>query len=331
MPKVSVIVPIYGVEEYIERCAISLFEQTLHDIEYIFVNDCTKDKSIAVLNDVISRYPSRNPYIKIISHEINKGLSAARNTGLYHSSGEYIMHVDSDDYVEHDLVESCVNKQYETGADIVFVDRDFIYADLIKTNYLKSCDDITEWRIQLLSGAFPHTVWGCLINKKLYTQNEILAIEGLHQGEDFAVMGRLAYHVKKVAIISRTLYHYLIRTDIYKYNPQIVKDTYYSWSVVENYYKLQKDYELYEDVLRKRLLSFYSWQIMCWARTAVNDISAAELIQKTFPPIGSLSEIPIRKRIVLFLFKYKAYPLLNIYTKIARVAQRILKRRGSEL
>lgn len=59
MPKVSVVIPVYGVEKYIERCARSLFEQTLDDIEYIFVNDCTKDRSIDILNSVINDYPAR--------------------------------------------------------------------------------------------------------------------------------------------------------------------------------------------------------------------------------------------------------------------------------
>lgn len=69
MLKVSVIVPIYGVEKYIERCARSLFEQTLDDIEYIFVDDCSPDKSIEILNAVIADYPQKIPYIKIIQHK----------------------------------------------------------------------------------------------------------------------------------------------------------------------------------------------------------------------------------------------------------------------
>ena len=65
MPKVSVVIPVYGVEKYIERCARSLFEQTLDDIEYIFVNDCTKDRSIDILNEVINDYPARKQQIRM--------------------------------------------------------------------------------------------------------------------------------------------------------------------------------------------------------------------------------------------------------------------------
>ena len=73
IPKVSILVPIFNVSSFIERCAVSLFEQTFEDIEYIFVNDCTPDNSIEVLNNVIQRYPNRQAQIRIINHENNKG------------------------------------------------------------------------------------------------------------------------------------------------------------------------------------------------------------------------------------------------------------------
>ena len=88
MPKVSVIVPVYGVEKYIERCARSLFEQTLDDIEYIFVDDCSPDRSIEILNQVIGEYPGRKDQVQIIHHASNQGLALARQTGLKAATGE---------------------------------------------------------------------------------------------------------------------------------------------------------------------------------------------------------------------------------------------------
>ena len=96
--KVSICVPVYGVEKYIERCAISIFEQTYTNLECIFVNDCTKDNSIKILYNVIERYPQRREKIRIIQHDCNRGLAAARNTALEAASGDYILHVDSDNY-----------------------------------------------------------------------------------------------------------------------------------------------------------------------------------------------------------------------------------------
>ena len=76
MPKVSVIVPVYNVENYMERCAVSLFEQTLDDIEYLFIDDCTPDHSIEILRATLERYPSRRERVRIISMASNSGLPA---------------------------------------------------------------------------------------------------------------------------------------------------------------------------------------------------------------------------------------------------------------
>ena len=78
--KVSILVPIYGVEKYIEQCAISLFSQTYEDVEYIFVNDCTPDNSISILEKVLANYPERKSQTKIINHPENRGLGAGRKT-----------------------------------------------------------------------------------------------------------------------------------------------------------------------------------------------------------------------------------------------------------
>ena len=82
MEKVSILVPVYNVEKYISKCAISLFEQTYSNIEYVFVNDCTKDRSIDVINNILLNYPARQGQVKIIEHEKNKGVAAARNTAV---------------------------------------------------------------------------------------------------------------------------------------------------------------------------------------------------------------------------------------------------------
>lgn len=104
---ISVIVPIYGVEKYIERCARSLFEQTYRDVEYIFVNDCTKDNSIFILKRVLHDYPNLN--VTIINKKRNEGLPQARKTGILASHGEYVINFDSDDWVDRD----CLRFMYE--------------------------------------------------------------------------------------------------------------------------------------------------------------------------------------------------------------------------
>ena len=91
MKKISLLIPIYGVENYIEQCARSLFSQSYTSIEYIFVDDCTKDRSIEILQSVMEDYPDRKEDILLIRHEHNKGLGAARRTAFEAATGEYIM------------------------------------------------------------------------------------------------------------------------------------------------------------------------------------------------------------------------------------------------
>lgn len=110
-PKVSVIIPVYGVERYIEQCARSLFSQTMRDgIEYIFVDDCSPDKSIEILEDILREYPHREPQVKIIRHTENQGIGGTRRTGVKNATGEYIIHCDSDDWVEPDMYEMLYGK-----------------------------------------------------------------------------------------------------------------------------------------------------------------------------------------------------------------------------
>lgn len=106
MPKVSVIVPVYGVEKYIEKCARSLFQQTLEDMEYIFINDCTPDNSMVALQKVLSDFPAREKQVKIINLENNSGQAAVRKIGVQNASGDFIIFCDSDDWVD-----TCMYKQ----------------------------------------------------------------------------------------------------------------------------------------------------------------------------------------------------------------------------
>ncbi len=206
--KISLLVPIYGVEKYIERCAVSLFEQTYPDIEYVFVNDCTKDNSISILKDVIVRYPDRKSQIRIIEHDLNKGLGAARNTAVAAATGEFLMHVDSDDYIDLDCVEKCVKKQEATEADIVCVNA---YKQLANYTILMTNGTFAsskEHCLTLLKRKTQVNVWGKLIRTDLYKRNQIFVEEGVNMGEDYQVTGKLMYYANKTAVVDEFLYHY---------------------------------------------------------------------------------------------------------------------------
>lgn len=206
--KVSVIVPIYKVEKYIERCARSLFEQTLKDIEYIFVDDCGNDRSIDILQNILKEYPERNEAVKIIHHERNKGLPAARATGIKLANGEYIIHCDSDDWVETDMYETLYDAAKNEDADFVWCD--FIDEFPGKSNYRKE-ENTTDPEIlikDILRGKNHGTVCNKLVRRELYTENDIRPLEGVNIWEDLYLSVNILLHAKKIAYVNKGLYHY---------------------------------------------------------------------------------------------------------------------------
>jgi glycosyltransferase involved in cell wall biosynthesis len=115
--KISVIIPVYNVENYIRECLNSIVNQTIgiENIEVIVVNDCTPDNSM----DIVEEYAEKYSSIKIIEHEINQGLGPARNTGLKHATAEYISFIDSDDFISENTYEICLYKFERYNCDFV--------------------------------------------------------------------------------------------------------------------------------------------------------------------------------------------------------------------
>lgn len=253
-PKVSILVPVYGVAQFIERCAVSLFEQTFVDIEYIFINDCTPDNSITILEHVITRYPHRKPRVRIVQHKNNRGLAAARNTGVQNATGEYILHVDSDDYLEVNMVELLYNKAIEEDADLVFCDYILDFKNSSKKVEQVWDSDKQEFIKRILSASSAPSIWNKLSKKSLYTDYGIQAIEGINLGEDFLVVPKLLYHSKKVAKVSEFLYHYnLTNPNSYtkNFSKKNINDVLLVLEQLENFFEEKLDYTLYRESLLK--------------------------------------------------------------------------------
>lgn len=206
--KVSVIIPVYKVEKFIGRCARSLMEQTLTNVEYIFVDDASPDGSIGVLRQVLAGYPERSSHVRILTHPENKGLPAARNTGLAVAQGEYIFHCDSDDFVEPDMLEQLYCKATETDADIVWCDWYLTFEKSERYMKQPAYDTPLEALKAMLGGAMKYNVWNKLIRRSLYVENGITFPTGYGMGEDMTIMLLFAY-AQKVAYLPHAFYHYV--------------------------------------------------------------------------------------------------------------------------
>ena len=205
--KVSVIIPIYRVEEYISRCVKSLMSQTLQDVEFIFVDDATPDSSMERLNDVLALFPNKRPFIKIIRHEKNKGLPAARNSGMAIANGDYIYHCDSDDYLEADALQEMYECAVKNNADIVWCDYYMTYPETERYFHQPSYDSPEAACKGMLSGCMKYNVWNKLVRQSLYNDHNVTFPSGYSMGEDLTMI-KLFTFANSVSNVSKASYHY---------------------------------------------------------------------------------------------------------------------------
>ncbi len=209
--KISVLVSVYDAEPYIERCARSLFEQTYPYLEFIFVDDCTQDNSISILEKVIKDYPERADKVSIIHHKENKGLAAVRNTAFDHATGDFICVVDSDDWMELDGIERLAKEQVATGADVVWGKALMHNNDGLEEMSEPNYKDVEQWRMHYLrfaSVGMDLVNWRRIIRRSLLEDHHIRHVEGHDIGDDKQIMPLIAYYAKSFSSIDDIVYHY---------------------------------------------------------------------------------------------------------------------------
>lgn len=209
IPQISVIIPIYGVEKYIARCAESLFGQTMTDnVEFLFVNDATKDGSIGILRNVVSKYPQLRSQISIINHDKNKGLPAARNTGLSHARGKFVVHIDGDDFAEPQMLECLYKAVTENNADFAWCDYYISFKNkkriISQPSFAKPIDAVKG----MLRGSMKYNVWNKICLLSLYRENNVSFPEGNAMGEDLTMI-KVALHANRCFYVNKPLYNYV--------------------------------------------------------------------------------------------------------------------------
>lgn len=211
--KVSVVIPVFKVEKFISRCAINLFEQTLSEVEFIFVDDASPDNSIQLLEGIIQQYPNRIQSTKIIKHERNQGLPSARNTGLALATGDFVFHCDSDDWLDKVALELLYNKAIEDEVDIVWCDWYLSFKD--NERYMSQEVDNYHGVVSgkevlklILSGRLKYNVWNKLVKRNLYKDYDIRFPDGFGMGEDMTMI-KLFVYTNRVSYLPKSLYHYV--------------------------------------------------------------------------------------------------------------------------
>lgn len=214
--KISVIIPIYGVEKYISNCLLSVMKQSYaEDVECLLINDCTKDHSIEIAKNLIKKYDGSIKF-KIYEHSKNGGLSAARNTGVKHAIGEYLYFLDSDDSITPNCLEDLVKTAN------LYPKADIIQAGAIATEGFKYLRMENNHRIpsysenhklikrRMLWTYYPATAWNKLIKRNWFIAHNLFFKEGLLHEDDYWNFFASKY-VSAYAVCKKNTYLYNIR------------------------------------------------------------------------------------------------------------------------
>ena len=207
--KVSVIIPVYNAQDYLERCVDSLMSQTLQEIEYVFVEDCPTDGSHEVLMSALEKYPQRRDDVVIIRHERNMGVASSRNDGNEAATGEFLIHCDSDDWVEPTMYEKMYRKVSETGAEICICDFFMEDKEGVRTMHPKiDCSASHEKVVADYIGWVWNTLWSAMVSRNVYRRSNVRIPEKLSFTEDFYLLVQLFQNAGKITSVDEPLYHY---------------------------------------------------------------------------------------------------------------------------
>ena len=323
IPKVSVIITIYNREKYIEDCARTLFEQTLDDVEFIYVDDASTDQSIQILKNLLENYPMRQSLTKIICLEKHSGRAVARQTGIDNSTGEYIIHVDSDDWVNRDMLEKLYLKAKETDADIVGcnVTHEYKrYQRVFRQNY---SDDMDENIRRLLNGEIFPSLCTSLTRTSLIKDNHIAFPQGLDTGEDLLFNLHLYLHAQKVIGIDDPSYHYRHTEDSgsFKHTEKSINSVIEVARRIESLLRENGSYEKFEDVIQFRKFSM-KCALVTDFNNKDNNIAWLNLFPETHNSIWSYKQFNWKRRVELWLAAHNLFKLAVLFQKLLRLQHR---------
>lgn len=212
-PCVSVIVPVFNAEHTVHIVIDALLHQSYCHMEVIFVNDNSSDGSLEILERKSEEFHDKGYSVKIISHEVNKGVAAARNTALDNATGDYIYYVDADDYIESNAIQVLVWEAQNRNADIVGCNWFLTF----NSNERKMSQPIfsTPWDAiqKILNGTMRWNLWLFLVKRSLYEDHRIRFFPGMNMGEDLMVTVKLFIHASRVTYLDEALYHYCQTND----------------------------------------------------------------------------------------------------------------------
>lgn len=325
---VSIIVPMYNVERYISKCLSSLINQTYTNIEILLIDDGSSDNS----TQIVENMSYNRPYIKLIKQE-NSGVSKARNEGLKHANGKYIIFIDADDWIEQNYIELLVNTCEKGNLDFVFCDwfvheNDRLYTASINIDLEKqgNGENLFKHYLESRHGGAP---WGKVYLKSIIDKYKIRFKDNLPYGEDYLFNLKYIAHINSYEYIDMPLIHYNCmqigaRAKIrYNYDElQLIIEN-EKKLIMNNYKNFKKEYE---EIYFKNLIGVACLAIINIKNLDIRLKDTIKLINKIIKEFNviqvfkenniSLNSFTLRERIILYLILTRNVYVLSIILKI---------------
>ena len=282
IPKISVIVPVYNTEKFLKKCIESIINQTLKEIEIILINDGSTDNSL----EVLQFFKEKDERIIIVNKK-NEGASEARNIGIELARGEYLSFLDSDDYVEENMLEEMYYNSKKNNVDILISDyyrnedeekkysaSSYLGDDLKKLTSKKCCLEILLYRVTPM-------LWNKLIKRQLFVNNNIKFPEEVFHQEDYITMIKLTYYAKKIMFLKEAFYHYVIHDNQGTKTSGKEKeffDYYNSYIILEKFFKDKRDGEIFlKKIYAEKIQLYYNYLKRKYKNTKIEEKLYKEL------------------------------------------------------
>lgn len=322
--EVSIIITIYNREKYIRDCVCSLFEQTLNSIEFIFVDDASTDNSLLILDDMVKRYPSRKPHVKIIRMENNGGRAVARQAGINNATGEYVIHVDSDDWVDKDMMELLYKKAKEADADIVGCNITHEYANYKRVFSQCYSDDMDENVRRLLNGKIFPSLCTSMTRRRLIKDYDVQFPQGIDTGEDLLFNLQLYLHARRVIGIDAPSYHYRHTEDSgsFQHTEKSIKSVIEVARRIEVLMNETGNYERFKDEIQFRKFSMKCALIEKFDNKEYNK-AWLNLFPETHKYIWSYKQFSWKRRIELWLAAHNCFIIAELFQMILETQHKL--------
>ena len=321
--KLSIIVPVYGVEKYIDKCLNSLVKQSLKEIEIIVVNDGTKDNSQKIIDKYVKKYPDKiKSYIKE-----NGGQGSARNYGLKKATGEYIGYVDSDDFVEKDMYKKLYNKAKENNYDIVVCGNYNVSEDYQNKNIDTFINNYNTDLENIFFGKM--AVWNKIYKRDILIKNKLEFKEKVWY-EDLAFTLKAIMNSNTFAFIDEPLYDYLIREGSTMNNSNVQRNLEIldAFNDILSYIQHNKKEEYFSKIEFLAIDHIYISAIVRVLKAEADDKVKRETINKLidymnkkFPNYKNnkyINTLSKNRKIIYKLINIKMYGLINLIFKVKK-------------